>query len=337
MISHAVAPPAPTQGATATERLAFLDGWRGLAIALVLEGHFIKVLPLEAGRLGVDIFFVLSGYLMSGLLFIKLQPLKVFYKRRLSRILPAFAVFVVGAYLIAYVRDIQFTFSEVIATLFFLRTYLPPDPGIWGTAIPIGHIWSLNVEEHAYLLLSFFVLHPALRARAGLVLIAVGFLCVLVGFIYVKLGTAAPRWGEIGTEVAAAHLLLAAGYRTLRATRRWSLPHWLPIAALMIAALTYHHQAPWWCSKLLSPLLLAVAVNHLPESAEWIKRGLAWRPLALLGTWSFSIYLWQQPVWQSAGVIPGGAAVALVLALVISLLSFYLVEQPARSWLNARW
>ena len=54
---------------SANEHVNYLDGWRGLAIALVLEGHFSGLIPLETGRLGVDVFFCLSGYLMSGILF----------------------------------------------------------------------------------------------------------------------------------------------------------------------------------------------------------------------------------------------------------------------------
>ena len=73
-----------------SSRMRYLDGWRGLAILLVLEGHFLSILPLNTGRLGVDVFFCLSGFLMSGLLFIKQQPLSIFYKRRISRVFPVF-------------------------------------------------------------------------------------------------------------------------------------------------------------------------------------------------------------------------------------------------------
>ena len=66
----------------------YLDGWRGLAIAFLLVGHFFPVPGINFGRVGVDFFFVLSGLLMCRLLFIKEVPIKTFYKRRIARIFP---------------------------------------------------------------------------------------------------------------------------------------------------------------------------------------------------------------------------------------------------------
>ncbi|TIU24619.1 MAG: acyltransferase, partial [Mesorhizobium sp.] len=78
-------------------RLAYLDGWRGLSIALVLIGHFFPVPGINLGVLGVEFFFVLSGRLMGEILFIERFPLKKFFKRRFSRIYPALLVFVATA------------------------------------------------------------------------------------------------------------------------------------------------------------------------------------------------------------------------------------------------
>ena len=75
------------------KRVAVWDGWRGIAISMVLCGHFYDIKWLWEDRMGVDIFFVLSGMLMSIILFDKRQSLKDFYIRRLSRIYPALLVF----------------------------------------------------------------------------------------------------------------------------------------------------------------------------------------------------------------------------------------------------
>ncbi len=78
------------------DRIDYLDGWRGIAILLVLQSHFLPLsnwLDIDSGRLGVDAFFCLSGLLMSNILFIKRTPLRDFYIRRASRILPAFLCF----------------------------------------------------------------------------------------------------------------------------------------------------------------------------------------------------------------------------------------------------
>ena len=107
---------------TQSHRLDYLDGWRGLAISLVLIGHFYTGSPGFLGRLGVDVFFVLSGFLMSGLLFVQRQPLRIFYRRRISRVLPAFVIYVVAIYLYALIQQRETSVTELISTLLFFRT-----------------------------------------------------------------------------------------------------------------------------------------------------------------------------------------------------------------------
>jgi peptidoglycan/LPS O-acetylase OafA/YrhL len=78
--------------ATHDQHLDYLDGWRGLAITLLLMGHFHPIPEINFSAAGVNLFFVLSGLLMSKLLFVKAVPIPTFYQRRISRILPAFFV-----------------------------------------------------------------------------------------------------------------------------------------------------------------------------------------------------------------------------------------------------
>lgn len=315
-------------------RVDHLDGWRGLSIAGVLQGHFFLWPGFDGGSLGVSMFFALSGLLMSGILFELRQPLPLFYRRRFARILPAFTVFVLAVFAVAALRGAPFTAAEFGSTLLFLRTYFPAS-GIWGTGMPIGHLWSLNVEEHCYLLMSLLVLVPALRHREGPVLTGCGLACIATGFLYVRLGAAAPRWGLLGTEVAGATLLLSAGYRLIRERLGLRVGAVLPVAAFT-AAVAVSQAGPWWSRMALLPPLLAFTVNHLAEIAPRLRRALAAAPLRRLGLWSFSLYLWQQPFYQYQRVFPGGAAGALGAAIVVALLSFYMVEQPARRWLNRR-
>jgi peptidoglycan/LPS O-acetylase OafA/YrhL len=74
-----------------SERIGYLDGWRGFAILCVLEAHFVgffESFRFDFGRFGIDVFFSLSGMLMAGILFEQRMPLGLFYRRRISRILP---------------------------------------------------------------------------------------------------------------------------------------------------------------------------------------------------------------------------------------------------------
>jgi peptidoglycan/LPS O-acetylase OafA/YrhL len=319
------------------EHVNYLDGWRGVAIALVLEGHFLGLIPMETGRMGVDVFFCLSGFLMSGVLFIQKQPLTKFYRRRISRILPAFFLFVAAIYFFASLQRQSFTVSEVVSTLLFLRTYLPSEPGIWGSEIPIGHIWSLNIEEHSYVFMSIIVLLRVFRGREGFILLAIGVGCIGIGLLYVKLGAQAPRWGALGSEVAASHLLISAGYRLIREKHKIMVSSYMPLLTLLVGFLCYSKLMPWWGASLLSPFLLAITINHLSQTYEWVLNLLSTPILRMMGIWSFSIYLWQQPFYNYRGSIPGGSLAALCGAMVVALLCFYVWERPCRSWLNINW
>jgi len=292
---------------------------------------------MATGRLGVDVFFCLSGFLMSGILFIQRQPLSKFYKRRISRILPAFFLFVISMYLFATFLSMQFTSAELISTLLFLRTYFPAHPGIWGTKVPIQHVWTLNIEEHCYIFMSLLVLLRVFRGRENVVLILAGTVCIGIGILYAKLGNQAPRWGELGSEVAASHLLIAAGYRLICDRYKIKVLPYLPLLTLVAAVVCYYRFVPWWSHIILSPFLLAFTVNHLSQTYDEFKSILSTRLLRLLGLWSFSIYLWQQPFYLYISSIPGGTVTALAGALAMGLLSYYLLEQPSRTWLNKRW
>ena len=316
------------------ERIDCLDGWRGLSILCVLQGHFLSIPGFDLGGFGVLMFFCLSGRLMSLLLFEKRQSLGLFYRRRLSRIFPAFALFVIIMFAMGTNDGRVFSWAELISTLLFTRTYFPA-PGIWATGMPIGHLWSLNIEEHAYLLMSVLTLLGVARGREGVILIVAGALCILTGFLYVKLGQRAPFWGSLGTEVSASYILMAAGYRLVCSRARPHVPPWLPLFALLLAASISQASPVWWLGQALNPFLLAFAVNHLSEGFSWFRSMLSWLPLRQFGVWSFSFYLWQQPFYASKDVL--GTPAALILALGTGLLSFYLVERPAREWLNLKW
>jgi peptidoglycan/LPS O-acetylase OafA/YrhL len=328
---------AEAHGPSELERVGYLDGWRGLAIALVLHEHFLgQPNWLQSGRFGVDVFFCLSGFLMSNILFVKCVPLRTFYRRRVSRVFPVFLLFVVASFGTAWLLDVSFSWAEFVATAFFLRTYLPATPDIWHSGLPIGHLWSLNAEEHCYLFLGLLALMPVPRYWRGLGLISTGTLCMVIHLAYIEFPALAPRSGAmLGTEVVASHLLISAGYFLLRQELVPRVKPWMPLAAFAAAALCYTAFSPWWSAILCSPFLLAFALNHLGETPVIVRTALAHPLLRLLGIWSFSIYVWQQPFYHfRAMFFPGGA---LLAALAVSLASFYFFENPLRAWLNRNW
>ena len=160
-------------------------------------------------------FFVLSGFLMSRILFVKRVPLGVFYKRRISRIMPAFLLYVAVVYGAGYLLGCAETHS-ILWTITFLRSYLPAGYD-WSCAdIPILQLWSLNVEEHCYVFLGLLTLATALKGREGPVLLLAGMLSIAVHAAYRAFPDMAPTSCEARTEAAAGHLLLSAGYFLLR-------------------------------------------------------------------------------------------------------------------------
>jgi peptidoglycan/LPS O-acetylase OafA/YrhL len=326
---------AAAHGSSELSRVDYIDGWRGLAIALVLLSHFGPKLPMDVGRFGVDVFFCLSGFLMSNILFAKRVPLIIFYKRRISRILPVFLLFVALVYAIAWIVTGRARLLEFLYTLTFLRTYLPTTPDIWHTGLPIDHLWSLNAEEHSYLLLSSITLLTIARGREWTVLISIGLLSILAAIAYVHFPLMAPPSGELGTEVVAAPLFLSAGYFLLRQHTRPFVASWMPMAALFAAAVSYTSLWPWWLHTVATPILLAFTVNHLSETPAAFRKLLALPAVRLLGIWSYSVYIWQQPFYFFRDHI--APLLGLILAVAAGVCSFYLFENPIRTLLNRRW
>lgn len=324
--------------------IPYLDGWRGLAILLVLYAHFFLS---AGGELGVALFFVLSGFLVSGLLFERETALGTFFWRRATRILPTFWLYLaVMAWYTASCQPVPYSvpLHEMLATLAFLRTYLPVGQSIWSAQWPIGHLWSLNVEEHAYLVLGAVALLlrvTGARRLARLALLGcIAAMCVTIVWYARRTPGGGSPW-MLRSECAALGLIASAWIRTVRpvapaACLRAGHGAIAPLA-LGAALLCYLPQAPYLAAPGLAPLLLAVAVNYLDSAPALLLRFLSIRPLRWFGACSFSLYLWQQPFYKAMALdgMPRGAALALALAAGIA--SFYCIEKPVRRYLNEGW
>ena len=334
-------------GSDGATRINALDGWRGIAIAIVLLSHFgtlANYLPFERallGRMGVDFFFVLSGLLMSNILFVKRTTLKTFYQRRISRIFPVFVTYVTVVYSAGWFLFRSEESGNYLYTLFFLRSYLPSAPNIWRTDLPVNHLWSLNVEEHSYVILSLLTLIAALRYREYFVLFALAFLSMAIRYIFVRYPDLSSDALALRTESAAAHLMLSAGYFLIKDKFVPYVQSWMPVVALALGIFSYTVYAPWFANWTIAPVAFAFTVNHLQQSPRWLIALFSTRPLQLLGIWSYSIYLWQQPFYyvDARNIVdfPGDSLVLLVCAIATGLVSFYGLENPVRRYLNNRW
>lgn len=318
------------------QHVKYLDGWRGLAISCVYLSHFLPLPGFSFGRFGVDLFFVLSGRLMSEMLFEARTPLPTFYRRRASRILPVFVLFIGVMILMAIAMDLSWPPGEILSSVFFLRTYLPETP-IWSSAVPIGHFWSLNVEEHSYVFLALIAAVPLLRNREGWFLLAMAALSLMITAWYWKNPAIAPDDYPLRTECAAVGLLLSAAWRQVRRYFASLIRPWMAPIALLFGASCYLWAAPSWTKLLIAPFFLAFALNEIGDSYRVLVRALEWKPICIVGVWSYSLYLWQQPLYTFAKDGKLHTALAFALAVSAGLLSFYFFERPTRDWLNKNW
>ena len=330
------------------QHIPYLDGWRGVAIILVLICHFGNREYAKIGEFGVQMFFVLSGFLMSRLLFIRQVKINDFFAKRFSRIVPTFWLYIICVAIYASIFQPEIykvSFKELSSTLFFLRTYFPAAMNIWDERWPIGHVWSLNVEEHSYIYLAALALVCRyIKFRHAPTIFLLGSTLVVFG-IGVQYGmhgapSGASPWST-RTECAALGLISAAALRVVRekSTIGWiqRVSPLLPVLAFAIAILCFTSDIQKGSNKLIAPLFLAFAITYLDVVPMIIKRFLAWPVLCWFGTCSFSLYLWQHPFFvatQHFGLssLAGGA-----LAIMVGTLSFYSFENPIRLRLNRAW
>jgi peptidoglycan/LPS O-acetylase OafA/YrhL len=314
-------------------RVGYLDGWRGAAILSVLFGHFVTSQGLNLGRFGVELFFVLSGRLMAEILFVRETPLQAFFPRRLARIYPALFAFALAMLLAGAATSLNGpSLVNFLAVITLTSNYVGLGTHI---AAVTQHIWSLCVEEHAYILLGLIafvrrrVAFPVAGACAGLAVLGMlnGALQTLSGLGYYQV-----YWRS---DVRAASILISvAVYLALRG----KAPAWLsfrgaPIVLGLAALALQVDAAPDPLKYSLGTTLLAASLALMPRAPGGVLRALENPVMVRAGVYSYSLYLWQQPfylatkaLWMHLLLLPAAAVAAL--------LSYYLIEQPARTALN---
>ncbi len=152
-----------------SQRIPTLDGWRGVAILLVLADHlqfglFHRREYISTGGHGVAIFFVLSGYLITSKLRDEFQQrgsidLKSFYIRRFFRLMPAAWTYLLLMGIVSFHSVVALRRDAIAACVFFYRNFTNPGPGSFLT----GHFWSLSIEEQFYLFWPSMLLLLGLR------------------------------------------------------------------------------------------------------------------------------------------------------------------------------
>ncbi|MDP9174305.1 MAG: acyltransferase [Planctomycetota bacterium] len=344
-------------------RIPSLDGLRAISILAVIIHHFALVYPdafpgpLQTiainGNIGVDIFFVISGFLITLLMLRERNvsgaiSLKGFYLRRVFRIVPAYLAYCFGVFLINSFAAAPFPSSAWVAPLTYMTDFY-----IKKTPWSLGHTWTLSVEEHFYLvwpLVMCFAPRKAVLAAlacvvsAPVIRYAVGY--VPLPWTYAEYFTFT-RWDAIamGCFLAFAMTRGWTNRPTLLAGRCPLLLALIAIAIIavnmqFIATLTpgrwgsrYDHILYHTVNDLCLTLLVWLTLEHPHGRVGWL---LNTRPFIVVGSLSYSLYLWQQlfidPThlsWYSRW------PVNVVLVMMAAGVSYVLVERPFLS-LRAR-
>lgn len=300
----------PRTAGPESPRVAVIDTLRGVAIGLVLLRH-VGLVPVASrvGWIGVDLFFVLSGYLVSGLLFSEWLrtgsvDLRRFLLRRGFKIWPQFyAMVAVSVLICAWVRE-PVSLGRLLTEVVFLQNYLP---GLW------SHTWSLAVEEHFYLTLAgvWFLARRFGRGSVRNVPVWIGV--AMAGVLGARIVTAclSSQQTELAriwpTHLRADALLMGVLLAHLRHFHADALQAWVQRRASMLSPASVLCLAPAYLFDPLNPwmhtvgftlnaigfgLLLLLAIHNPARGKD---SGRAERLLSSLGRISYGTYLWQGP------------------------------------------
>lgn len=344
-----------------------IEGMRAIAVVLVVLSH-ADIAGLAGGYVGVDVFFVVSGFLITALLLNELTmtgriSLATFYARRATRLLPASTVVLLFTVTASWMwmpatRFKSISLDAIYATIYGINWRLANEGVQYLNAdaepSPLQHFWSLAVEEQFYLvwpllLLIFALIFGKRRAPViiSLVLVVIASLTVSI----MQTASSAP-WAYFGAHTRAWELAIGA-FLAVGAARLAGLPKalaavttWAGLAAIVVAAFLFTEETPFPGYAAALPVLGAAAIiaGGSAGSPHGVVALLRTWPFQQIGKYSYSWYLWHWPVLM---IVPhildvepniplnlGLATGALLLAIA----SYHLIENPARnhSWAKAK-
>jgi peptidoglycan/LPS O-acetylase OafA/YrhL len=335
---------------------------RGIAVLAVVLYH-ARLIPLKGGFLGVDMFFVISGYLITGNILKSLGEgrfsFSEFYLRRAFRLLPAayctLALCTLAAiWVLPSDQWADYTKQVAGAISFTANMVLPMQSGYFETAAelkPLLHIWSLSLEEQYYLILPAILVLTRPRWHAallGLLTISSLVLCAVMvqaAFVYWRLPM-------IDSRQAAFYLLPTRAWELLLGSLlAWAtlhqhvpiLPPWTRRAAAGLLVLLFVAPTDPVHPRVDAMLVVFATTIALAGSAEWLPKGALTQAVARVGDWSYSFYLIHWPLLVFAklaflDIVPWPARLAVVIAsLGLAALQYRYVEQRYRhSWRQHR-
>ena len=328
-----------------------IDGLRAWAVLPVILFHAgINAVP--GGYVGVDVFFIISGYLITGVILDQLKQRSFtfshFYFARARRILPALFVMLIITSIAAWILMIPsdlagYGGSLSYAAAFLANVYFRNNVNYFSPAaesMPLLHTWSLAIEEQYYLILPLLIVlvwkkNPRRLSQLLLILFLVSFVLSLLGAVNFKMSNyyllPTRAW-----ELLFGGLLFL--YKDSSLMRRVDHSFFTTLGLLLIvlACLGYDKATPFPSMYTLLPVIGAGLILN-GKNEDVISKGLLkFQPLVGIGKISYSLYLWHFPIFALSAIVYSahGTKVSvlwsLALTFLIALISYKFIEQPTR-------
>jgi peptidoglycan/LPS O-acetylase OafA/YrhL len=331
-----------------------IDGLRAIAVCLVILFHAWPKW-VRGGFIGVDIFFVISGFLITSIILQDLNlgsfSIREFYIRRIKRIFPAlvavvFATLAFGWYVLLGHEFAQLGKHITAAATFLSNLVLWNESGYFDndqTTKPLLHLWSLGVEEQFYLVWPL-MLALTYRIRSGTLL----FLSITLAasFLYGLHATFSEPVAAYFSPVSRFWELSSGGIVAyLMSTRNLAIPgralvSILGVVLLALGAILIDSQRPFPGTWALLPVLGTCALI-IAGNGSWINKRLLGNPLMVqVGLISYPLYLWHWPLISYAYIVLGekpsaqAKAVLVLVSFVLAFLTYRLIEKPVQRAAN---
>lgn len=337
-----------------------LNGLRCLSIMIVIIGHFFLGEFSGISSLGVYIFFVISGFLITRLLLAESKEtgevrIGAFYYRRFLRLFPVLIIYMIVVVIFAQMHSIPTPLVEIASVFLYFVNYLKSYYELAGTQhiLPIGVLWSLSVEEHFYLIAPLFI--AFVRASPGKVLafsivMIVLPLAIRIGYVF-----AWPEWSntnriymasETRFDSIAYGVFLAAICEVSpegRLRRAISSPHALVAGVALLVLSTVIRDDVFrdtlrYSMRSIGALLIVAPLVFSPRLG-WLQNMANSPPADWVGRLSYSLYIWHGAAWfflsnsgMTKSILTSFAELGVTVVLAVA--SYYLIEMPVLRWRN---
>ena len=329
-----------------------IDGLRAVAVLLVVFHHAFPQV-LKGGFIGVDLFFVISGFLISTIIFQSLEQgafsFLDFYKRRVKRIFPALSLVLIASFVCGWFvllpADYKQLGKHMAAGAAFVSNFaFWSESGYFDSGSklkPLLHLWSLGIEEQYYIFWPFIVLYAWKRKislfKVCLVILAISF---AINIFTAKNNAVAAFYSPLSRfwELLIGSVLAYTSMQTAKTPKSATADNWTAWAGVALLAIGVYLINPerrfpgFWA---LFPTLAAYLLIKAGPKAWFNQYVLSNKLLVWIGLISFPLYLWHWPIFVFTEIRSGELATALKLSLIalsilLSWLTYRFVERPIR-------